>query len=43
MGLFDALDSMGIRVDGESASMFFARELEHVKAQSYDVIKAPLR
>ena len=44
MSLFDALDNeSGYRGDAETASMFFARELEAVKAQAYDVIRAPLR
>jgi len=43
MSLWKALDENGIRADGETASMFFARELEHVKAQTYDVVRAPLR
>lgn len=43
MSLWKALDESGVRADGESASMFFARELEHVKAQTYDVVRAPLR
>jgi hypothetical protein len=43
MSMMTALDEMGIRVDGESSSMFFARQLEHVKGQAYDVIRAPLR
>jgi len=44
MSLWDALDNeAGVRGDAETASMFFARELEHVKAQTYDVIRAPLR
>lgn len=44
MSLFDALDNeAGFRGDAETASMFFARELEAVKAQSYDVLRAPLR
>lgn len=44
MSLWDALDNeSGIRGDAETASMFFARELEHVKGQTYDVVRAPLR
>jgi len=44
MSLWDALNQQsGLRGDAETASMFFARELEHVKAQSYDVLRAPLR
>jgi len=44
MSLWDALnDQTGIRGDAETASMFFTRELEHVKASSYDVVRAPLR
>lgn len=44
MSLWDALnDQTAIRGDAETASMFFARELEHVKASSYDVVRAPLR
>ena len=43
MSLYKALEDMNVRVDGESATMFFQRELEHRKAQTYDVIRAPLR
>lgn len=44
MSLWDALEQdSGFRGDAETASMFFARELEHVKSQTYDVIRAPLR
>lgn len=44
MSLWDALEQQSeLRGDAETASMFFARELEHVKAQSYDVLRAPLR
>ena len=44
MSLWDALDQQSdLRGDAETATMFFARELEHVKAQSYDVLRAPLR
>lgn len=44
MSLWDALDQQtGLRGDAETATMFFQRELESVKAQSYDVLRAPLR
>jgi len=44
MSLWQALDNeAGFRGDAETASMFFTRELEHVKANTYDVIRAPLR
>lgn len=44
MSLWDALEQQSnFRGDAETASMFFTRELEHVKAQSYDVLRAPLR
>lgn len=44
MSLWEALDNdAGVRGDAETASMFFTRELEHVKGQTYDVVRAPLR
>ena len=43
MSLWDVLENEGIRGDAETASMFFARELERVKDQTYDVVRAPLR
>lgn len=44
MSLWDALEQEGgFRGDAETAGMFFARELEAVKAQTYDVVRAPLR
>lgn len=44
MSLWDALnDESTVRGDAETASMFFARELERVKDQTYDVVRAPLR
>ena len=43
MSLYDALEQGAVRIDGESATMFFQRELEYVKSSTYDVVRAPLR
>ena len=43
MSLLDTLNNTNVRGDAETAAMFFQRELESVKAQSYDVLRAPLR
>jgi len=41
MSLWNALDDGAVRND--APSMFFTRQLEYIKGQTYDVVRAPLR
>ena len=44
MSLWKALDEQSeFRGDAETGTMFFQRELEHIKGNTYDVVMAPLR